>query len=87
MLKHGEPATFEHGEKCPGEIFEVDSAGGSIERKGREARHLHAGKDKMLSALEKAEVDLQKSDDMPADRKAEILTKVRAKIAELRARG
>ena len=37
----------------------------------------------MLSALEKAEADIQTEDEMPAERKAEILAKVRAKIAEL----
>jgi beta-lactamase regulating signal transducer with metallopeptidase domain len=89
VLKHGEPGELRNmAEKCPGEIFEVDSAGGSTERKEDVKLVICTqGKDKMLSALEKAEVDLQKSDDMPADRKAEILTKVRAKIAELRARG
>ena len=33
--------------------------------------------------LEKAEADIQTEDEMPAERKAEILAKVRAKIAEL----
>jgi hypothetical protein len=41
----------------------------------------------MISALEKAEADIRKNDDMSADRKAEILSKIQAKIAELRARG
>jgi len=41
----------------------------------------------LLPALEKAEAELQKSDEMPAARKAEILTQMRSKIAKLRARG
>ena len=73
---------------CPGEVFKVESAGGSADRKEDVTFLICTDRgDKMLPALEKAEADLQTSNDMPADRKAELLTKIRAKIAELRARG
>ena len=89
VLKRGEPGELrDMAMTCPGEVFRVDSAGESAERKEAVEFFIctDAG-DKMLTALEKAEADLQKTDDVPADRKAELLTKIRAKIAELRARG
>ena len=41
----------------------------------------------LVAALEKAAGEIEKRDEMPAERKADILTKIRAKIAELRAKG
>ena len=74
--------------KCPGEVFQVDSAGGTDARKENVKFVIcTAPGEKLLSALEKAEADIQKQDEMSAERKADILAKVRAKIAELRARG
>ena len=89
VLKHGEPGELrDMAAKCPGEVFEVDSAGGTDARKENVKFVLCTRPgEKMLNALEKAEADIQKQDDMPSDRKADILAKLRAKIAELRARG
>lgn len=81
----------EHGRlaaNCPGEKFEVESGGGSEAKKEQVKFVLCSGKgEPLLTALEKAEADIQKHDDMPAERKAEILAKIRAKISELRAKG
>lgn len=88
VLKRGEPGELGKMDMCPGEVFKVESAGGSADRKEDVTFLICTDRgDKMLPALEKAEADLQTSNDMPADRKAELLTKIRAKIAELRARG
>jgi hypothetical protein len=85
-IKHGDPE--KHAMNCPGEKFELDSAGGTDAKKEKVKLVLCAAEgERLLSALEKAETDIQKQDDMPADRKAEIVAKLRAKIAELRARG
>ena len=74
--------------KCDGEKFEAGASSGSNERKEQIKFLICArGGESLLPALEKAEAELQKSDEMPAARKAEILTQIRAKIAELRARG
>lgn len=89
VLKHGGPGELrDMAAKCPGEVFQVDSAGGTEARK-ENVKFIICTRpgEKMLSALEKVEADIQKEDEMPAERKAEILAKVRAKIAELRARG
>lgn len=89
IVKHGEPGELrDMAAKCPGEKFEVDSVGGT-EAKKENAKFVlcTANGERMLTALEKAVVDLEKQDEMPADRKADILAKIRAKIAELRARG
>jgi bla regulator protein blaR1 len=87
--KHGDPAELRDlAAKCPGEKFEVDSVGGTEAKKENVKFVLCAAKgERMLTALEKAAVDIEKQDDMPAERKADILAKLRAKIAELRARG
>ena len=89
VLKHGEPGELrDMASKCPGEVFTVDSAGGTEARKENVKFVICTEPgEKMLSALEKAEGDIQKQDEMSAERKADILAKVRAKIAELRARG
>lgn len=89
VIKRGEPGEFrDMAAKCPGEKFEVDSAGGTEAKKENVKFVLcTTNGEEMLAALEKAVADLEKQDDMPADRKADILAKLRAKIAELRARG
>lgn len=88
VLKRGQPGELGNMAMCPGEVFKVESVGGTADRKEDVELFICTdGGDKMLPALQKAEADLQNSDDMPADRKAEMLTKIRAKIAELRARG
>ena len=88
-LKPGEvPKVDELTTNCQGEKFLVDSAGGTEKRKENVKFFLCADKgESLLAALEKAEVNLQKQDDIPADRKAEILAKIHAKISELRAKG
>lgn len=74
--------------KCDGEKFETGASGGTADKK-EEIKFFVCAKagESLLPALEKAEAELQKSDDMPAARKTEILTQIRSKIAELRARG
>jgi hypothetical protein len=72
---------------CPGEKFVVDSTGGTDAKKETVKLVLCADNgENMLAALERAEGDIQKQ-DIPADRKAEILGKIREKITELRAKG
>ena len=89
VLKRGEPhELLARAKECPGEKFEVDSVGGTDARKENVKFVLcTANGEPMLAALEKAAANIEKEDDMPAERKAEILSKLRAKIAELRARG
>ncbi len=74
--------------KCEGEKFEAGASGGSADKK-EEIKFFICAKrgESLLPALEKAEAELQKSDEMPSERKAEILTQIRSRIAELRARG
>lgn len=73
---------------CPGEKFELDSAGGTEARRENVKLILCAkAGEPMLNALERAAAEIQKQDDMPAERKADILAKIQAKIAELRAKG
>lgn len=74
--------------KCDGEKFEAGASGGSTDKKEQIKFFVCTKRgESLLPALEKAEAELQKSDEMSADRKAEILTQIRSKIAELRARG
>lgn len=89
VLKRGEPhELLARAKECPGEKFEVTSAGGTDAKKENVKFVLcTADREPMLAALEKAVADIEKEDDMPAERKADILAKLRAKIAELRARG
>ena len=73
---------------CPGEKFDASSEGGSGGKQEKTRFVLCADKgESLLAALEKAAVEVEKRDEMPAERKADILTKIRAKIAELRAKG
>ena len=74
--------------KCDGEKFEAGSSGGSADKK-EQIKFVLCAKagESLLPALERAEADLQKQAEMPAERKAEILSQIRSKIAELRARG
>lgn len=73
---------------CPGEKFEAASEGGSEGKKEKTRFVLCADKgESLLAALEKAAVEIEKRDEMSAERKAEVLIKIRAKIAELRAKG
>jgi len=86
--KHGAPGELRDlAAKCPGEKFEVDSVGGTEAKENVKFVLCTTKGEPMLAALEKAATDIEKQDDMPADRKADILAKIRAKIAELRARG
>lgn len=89
VLKRGQSREFHDlAMTCPGEKFEVDSAGGSPDKKENVKFVLCTDKgESLLPALEKAAAEIEQRDEMSADRKAEILTKLRAKIAELRARG
>lgn len=98
VIRHaGDKGDFKPGEvpevekfstKCPGEKFEASSASGDVVKKQDVKIIICGTKDeKLLPALEKAEAELQKQDDVPAERKAELLAKIRAKIAELRAKG
>ncbi|HEX6218122.1 MAG TPA: M56 family metallopeptidase [Sphingomicrobium sp.] len=73
---------------CSGEKFEVGSDGTSGAKKENVKFVLCAKEGQsLLPALERAAAEIEKRDEMPADRKADILTKLRAKIAELRAKG
>ena len=73
---------------CPGERVEIGSEGGSDTKKDNIKMVFCAAKgESMVAALEKAAADIEKKDEMPAERKADMLTKLRAKIAELRAKG
>jgi beta-lactamase regulating signal transducer with metallopeptidase domain len=88
-LKSGEiPKVEELTTNCEGEKFLVDSSGGTETRKENVKFFLCADKgENLLTALEKAEADLQKRDEIPAASKAEILAKIRARISELRSKG
>ena len=73
---------------CTGEKFEVASDGTSGAKKENVKFVLCANEGQsLLPALERAAAEMEKRDEMSADRKAEILGKLRAKIAELRAKG
>ena len=88
LIKHSEPGELrEISTDCPGEKFEADSASGSTDKKNVKFILCTANGEKLLTALERAEAQIDKSDDMPADRKIEILTKIRSKIDELRSKG
>ncbi|MCL6729074.1 M56 family metallopeptidase [Sphingomonas hankyongi] len=84
---HGEHA-MELGD-CPGEKFEADAGTTQVKGKTEQVKFVlcSAKGESLLSALEKAEVDMQKDGHVPADRKDVLLAKIRAKIAELRAKG
>ena len=78
----------EAARNCPGERFEAGSGGGTEQKKDEVKFIICTDKgERLLPALEKAAAELEKRDEMSAERKAEVLTKIRAKIAELRARG
>lgn len=74
--------------KCPGEKVEISSEGSSDARK-ENVRLVLCTKpgENMVAALEKAAADFEKRDEISADHKAEMIAKIRAKIAELRAKG
>ena len=73
---------------CDGEKFEVASEGGSGEKKEKVKFLLCADKGQsLLAALEKAAGEIEQRDEMSAATKTDILAKLRAKIAELRANG
>lgn len=75
---------------CPGQTFEVNTGPaktGAAKTEQSKFVLCAAKGESLLAALEKAEGDLQKSTDMPAEHKSEVLAKIRAKIAELRAKG
>lgn len=77
-----------HKMGCAGEKFELVSEGGTGDRKEKMKLLLCAQKgESLIPALEKAAADIEKRDDLPADRKADMLGKLRAKIAELRSKG
>lgn len=73
---------------CDGEKFEAGVQGGTEAKKENIKFMICAKKgENLLPALEKAAARIEREDDIPAERKAEILSQLRAKIAELRARG
>lgn len=73
---------------CDGEKFEAGSEGGTETKKENIKFMICARKgESLLPALEKAASRIEQDNDMPAERKADILSRLRAKIAELRARG
>ena len=74
--------------KCPGEKVEIGSEG-ATDKQRDSVKFVLCTKpgESMVAALEKAIADFEKRDEMPADRKADIVAKIRAKIAELRAKG
>ena len=68
--------------KCEGEKFEAGASDSSADRKEQVKFFICARPgESLLPALEKAEAELQKSDEMPAARKSEILNQIRFKIA------
>lgn len=73
---------------CDGEKFETNSLGGT-EAKKENVKFLVCTRkgESLLPALEKAAARIEQESDIPAERKAEILSQLRAKIAELRAKG
>ena len=73
---------------CDGEKFEANSQSGADAKK-EHVKFFVCGKkgESLLPALEKAASRIEQQDDIPAERKAQILNQLRAKIAELRARG
>lgn len=74
--------------KCPGEKVEIGSEGtDSAKRENVKLVLCTKPGESMVAALEKAAADFEKRDEIPADRKADMVAKIRAKIAELRARG
>jgi len=73
--------------KCPGEKVEIGSEGtDSAKRENVKLVLCTKPGESMVAALEKAAADFEKRDEIPADRKADMVAKIRAKIAELRAR-
>lgn len=83
VRREGEPRQI----KCEGEKFEAGASGGTDKKEEIKFFICARPGESLLPALEKAEAELQKADEMSADRKAEILGQIRAKIAELRSRG
>jgi len=74
--------------KCEGEKVEIGSEGEADGKRDNVKFILCTNKgENMVAALEKAVAEFEKRDEMSAERKADILSKLRAKIAELRARG
>jgi beta-lactamase regulating signal transducer with metallopeptidase domain len=88
LIKRDGKELHELAANCPGEKFEIGSEGGS-EQKKENVKFVLCAKagESLLPALEKAAAEIEKRDEMSAERKADILSKLRAKIAELRARG
>jgi beta-lactamase regulating signal transducer with metallopeptidase domain len=74
--------------KCPGEKVEIGSEGGTEARK-ENLKFVLCTKpgESLIAALEKAAADFDKRDELSAERKADMVAKIRAKIAELRAKG
>ena len=73
---------------CDGEKFETGSEGGTEARKENVKFVICTKKgESLLPALEKAVSRIESESDIPAERKAEILSRLRGKIAELRAKG
>ena len=88
VLRSGGPG--EHGRmmNCPGEKFEASHGSDASNQQEEVKFFVCAAKgESLLPALEKAAADIEAVNDMPAAGKGEILQKIRAKIAELRARG
>ena len=76
------------GANCPGEKFEIAADGGTSDKKQAIKFFLCTKKGEsraeIVKLLEKAAVELEKEGEMSGDVKAELLAKLRAKIAELK---
>ena len=84
--KHGDLEKI--GANCPGEKYEISVDGGSADKK-EAVKFLictRAGETRaqVVKSLEKAAADLEKEGEMSSGVKVELLTKLRAKIAELK---
>jgi hypothetical protein len=74
--------------KCPGEKVEIGSEGGSDGKRDNVKFVVCTNKgENLVAALEKAAAEFEKRDELSPERKADLLAKIRAKIAELRAKG
>jgi hypothetical protein len=74
--------------KCPGEKVEIGSEGRSDGKRDNVKFVVCTNKgENLVAALEKAAAEFEKRDELSPERKADLLAKIRAKIAELRAKG
>jgi beta-lactamase regulating signal transducer with metallopeptidase domain len=91
-IEHADGGDVERmGAKCNGEKVELSAGGGSANKKEQVKFVLCGDKGEgragLIKGLERAVADMDKQDDMSGAVKAELLTKMRAKIESLRAGG